>query len=765
MDKVRDNMSNKKLSQYFENIEFQKTIFNKASDALILFDQQTGEILDLNETALNLYGYTREEMMAMSSFDVSSIPHNNHQVIREGKIKVSDKIHKKKDGTQFPVDIKIAYHNYEGKKLCLLAVRDFSEQKALEEKIRIDEAHYKELFENNPEAMLFYEIDTLKFIAVNDAAVKQYGYSKEEFSKMTVADIRPKEDIPLFLDHLMEYKNVDLRSSLWKHKRKDGSIIFVEITSHSINYNGKKARFVLANDITEKKVAYQRIQQLSLAVQQSPVTIVITDTEGNIEYINQKGIDLTGYAKEEIIGKNPRVFSAGEKTKEEYKILWDTIKSGSEWRGQFHNKKKNGELYWEYATISPIKNDEGEIINFLAIKEDITERKKYQKELIAAKEKAEEMNRIKSVFFSNMSHELRTPLSGILGFSELLLEDIHDQEQKKMIEAISMNGQRLLNTLNEILHISKLESENPVMKFEDICVPVFIEETIKEFEGNLLTKGLFIKLNYSHKELYVNLDKEIFRTVLSNLITNAIKFTSTGGITISCKKMIGDEENILAVEILDTGIGISDENQKIIFDEFRQASEGFNRYFEGVGLGLTVAKKYTELLGGKIYLESNLGRGSKFILEFPISTAKSAASIDYLLDNGKTYNEGDDKKPLVLLVEDDYMNSDLIKKSLESICILHTVESGEEALIFARRNKYDTILMDIGLGLGMNGLEATKQIRSIPGYKDTPIIAVTAYAMNGDKEKFLSSGLTGYISKPFKMRELVDVLGKALKLI
>lgn len=624
---------------------------------------------------------------------------------------------------------------------------------------------YTRLFENNPLPMFLYNIDSLKFISVNDSFVKLYGYSKDEVTMMSIADIRPTEDIPNLLNHLTTTRNEELRNINVRHKKKDGTIIYVDITSQAINFGGHKARFVTAIDVTEKRLISQRIKQLNTAIQQSPISIVMTDTDGNIEYANQRALDLTGYTLEELTGKNPRILSTGEKSKDEYKELWDTILAGDEWRGEFHNKKKTGELYWEYARITPIKNDEGVITHFLAIKEDITERKAKDAELISAKEKAEEMNRIKSNFFSNMSHELRTPLSGILGFSELLLEDIKDLEQKKMVEAISMNGQRLLNTLNQILHISKLESDNPGIELEDICVNEFIEKVTKNFETNLISKGLYIKIYPSDEKIYARLDSEIFKTIINNILSNAIKFTPKGGITITCSKFVRNYIDMIKIEIIDTGIGISPENQKFIFDEFRQASEGLNRYYEGTGLGLTIAKKYTELLKGKIYLESKVGEGSTFTLEFPMSqNISDKQSEKYDFDEAVFVDE-EGKKPLVLLVEDDYMNMDLIISSLKNLCELHTAESGEEALKLVKLYKYDTILMDIGLGLGINGIETTQRIRLMSEYKNTPIIAVTAYALSGDKQKFLASGLTGYISKPFQMHELVEVIGKALKLI
>jgi PAS domain S-box-containing protein len=236
---------------------------------------------------------------------------------------------------------------------------------------------------------------------------------------------------------------------------------------------------ILARQSAENLEKDHLIRKLFYGVQQSPASVVITDREGNIEYVNPKFTRLTGYTLEEVKGKNPRVLKSGEKSSEEYKIMWETLRSGRDWQGEFHNKKKSGELYWEYATISPILNQEGEISHFIAVKEDITELKKTETELRKAKLEAESATRAKSVFLSQMSHELRTPMNAIIGYSELLEEEAEEKGAGDIIpdlQKIQSAAKHLLGLINSILDLSKIEAGKMDLQLEDVAVESLIRK-------------------------------------------------------------------------------------------------------------------------------------------------------------------------------------------------------------------------------------------------------------------------------------------------
>ncbi|WP_319226413.1 PAS domain S-box protein [Draconibacterium orientale] len=278
---------------------------------------------------------------------------------------------------------------------------DVTPQKKVQRELLKSEERYRLLFAHNPQPMLIYDLNTLAILEVNKAAVKHYGYTKGEFLSMTLKDIRPKEDIPALLEDVKN-TNAELNGAgEWRHLKKNGEIIDVEITSHSIVFNDRNARHVLISDITERKRTEKEMLKLMHVVKQSPVSIIITDLNGNIEYVNPKLQEVSGYTYEELIGKTPSIMKSGETPDSEYETLWQAISSGVAWKGEFHNKKKNGELYWESAYISPIRNEKNEIINYVALKEDITERKKFINDMEIAKENAESNQRLFETIFDN----------------------------------------------------------------------------------------------------------------------------------------------------------------------------------------------------------------------------------------------------------------------------------------------------------------------------------------------------------------------------
>ena len=389
--------------------------------------------------------------------------------------------------------------------------------------------------------------------------------------------------------------------------------------------------------------------------------------------------------------------------------------------------------------------------------QDITERKKFESELIAAKERAEEMSRLKSNFLANMSHELRTPLFGIIGLSELLTHEIKDADQKEMIDAVYESSKRLSETLNLILDLSKIENnklELNAVKFDIGKVSLNIINTFKEVAKK---KGIYLKTDFNIPDLNVRLDKRAYESILNNLINNAIKFTKSGGVTVGLSLEVIENNNYVVLKVADTGIGIAKEDFEVIFDEFRQASEGMSRNFEGSGLGLNITKKFVEKMGGTISVESQLGKGTKFTVKLPIvkSFVKEIEKHDII---EKKENIELDYIPVLLLVDDDINVKSILTNYLRNNFRLKHVLNGNDALNIVKKEKYDAILMDINLKGGIDGIKTTREIRKIDGYENTPIIACTAFAMAGDKDEFISAGCSHYITKPFDKNEIITLL-------
>ena len=396
-------------------------------------------------------------------------------------------------------------------------------------------------------------------------------------------------------------------------------IIIIKNYTSVFEHKKEQIKFlnIIANNISsfiQKKKAENYANILYRSIVYSPVTILITDKDGNIEYANPKCEEITGYKFEEIKGKKTSIFRSGHHSKEFYKELWDTILSGNVWEGKFLNIKKDKSFYLESAKISPVFDHNNQITNFVAIKEDITEREKLIQELKIAKDKAEESDRLKSAFLANMSHEIRTPLNAILGFSSILADEVVDQEEKKEFgRIVQEKGEELLKLIEDILDLSKLEANQLKLSHSIISVSNLFEELKRSY-------SLFLKKNF-HKNIKLIFNKPIpealqlqtdsmrLRQILDNLINNAIKFTDEGSIEVSCELA----KDMVHFVVSDTGIGIAPEQQEIIFERFRQADDDFTtRKYGGVGLGLPIVKKLVELLGGNIWIESEIGKGSKF---------------------------------------------------------------------------------------------------------------------------------------------------------
>ena len=393
---------------------------------------------------------------------------------------------------------------------------------------------------------------------------------------------------------------------------------------------------------------------------------------------------------------------------------------------------------------------------------DITERKRAEEAILKAKEKAEEASRLKSNFLSNMSHELRTPLIGILGYSEIMMNELANSNYGDMASTIYQSGSRLLETLNMILTLSKVESEKVNLNLSDVSINELVDEVRILFDSVAKKKNIELKSSYPPEGLSIKSDAKIIREILNNLVNNAVKYTEKGSVLIEVKRNVLTNEIMLRVK--DTGIGIPKDKLDIIFEEFRQASEGLARNFEGTGLGLSITKKFVQLLGGKIFVESQVGIGSTFTVVLPynastVSTDKVKHTDEKLLREQILSTAPKERKSL-LIVENDRINAAVIEAYVKKDYDVELVASGEDAVRKASEKQYDAILMDINLGSGINGVEATQQIRKIKGYERTPIVAVTAFALKGDKEEFLSKGCTHYISKPFTQPQIIALLNQ-----
>lgn len=407
------------------------------------------------------------------------------------------------------------------------------------------------------------------------------------------------------------------------------------IAWHNTCYSDDNSRIISflssGEDITERQQTEEKINKLSLAVEQSPESIVITDLAANIEYVNETFIRNTGYTAEEVIGRNPRILNSGKTPPATYMAMWDSLKQGHTWKGEFYNKRKDGSEYIEFAIITPIHQPDGHITHYVAIKEDITERKqmgeelahhryhleelveKRTTELAEARERAESANLAKSAFLANMSHEIRTPINAIVGLTHLLQRDSHDSEQQKKLAKITVAARQLLAFINDILDLSEIEAGRLQLNTTDFSLKAVFDHTHSLIAEQAGSKGISIEVDTDNVPHWLRGDVTLISQALLNYAENAVKFTEHGSIALRAR-LLEEKDNEVQVrfEVQDSGIGIAAEQLPHLFQAFAQADISTTRKHSGTGLGLAITSRLAQVLGGEAGVESKPGQGSTF---------------------------------------------------------------------------------------------------------------------------------------------------------
>ncbi|NTW10504.1 MAG: PAS domain S-box protein, partial [Chlorobiaceae bacterium] len=628
--------------------------------------------------------------------------------------------------------------------------RDITILKNAENALKKSEERFRNFFEKHTAVMLLVDLETQNIVDANRSAAEFYGWKHERLCRMNIREINasPPETIEKILKKWNESEN---RSFETVHKKAGGSTCDVEVFAQKIIINGKAIVYAIIHDITERKLVEEKLKKLSFAIEQSPAVVVITDPEGNIEYVNPTFTKHTGYSFEEAKGENPRILKSGYMPREFYEHLWNTILSGKVWHGEFHNKKKNGEFYWEDAFISAIRNESAEITNFVAVKEDITEKKKLWNELVSSKDKAEESDRLKSAFLNNISHEIRTPMNGILGFSELLKEpQLTGEEQDEYIGHIQQSGERMMKLINDIMEISRIDAKETLVEIAETPLNSLLENLFDEFSRVAETKRLQLswKAGLPDSESIIETDGAKLQLVISNLLENALKFTHEGHVDFGYEK----KDTLLEFYVVDSGVGVPEEMKEKIFERFCQIDNSLSRIHEGTGLGLSITKAYIEMLGGIIHVEPCSCGGSKFFFTLPYTPAGKPEPVQPTASKSSA-------KPLLTIViaEDDEVSALLLKKTLKSEnIVIFTASNGRETVELVRQHpETDLVLMDIKMP-EMNGYEATRLIKQMR--PDLLVIAQTAFASTEDREKAFYAGCDGFLTKPVKKSELLDMM-------
>ncbi len=731
---------------------------------IYVFNSGTLKFEYANSGALRNLGYTHDEMIQLTPLDIKTeySAHDFNGLLQplisgEKEKLVFTTTHKRKNGSVYPVDVNLQLYRDENSSVFYAVISDITERKLAESLLKESEFKFRTLFENHAAVKLLIDAETGIIADANEAAAKFYGYSRAELIGMGISQINTldPEKLKKIINNVISSTQNHFE---FRHRKKDGSVCDVEVYSSRTDISGRVYLHSIVHDITEKKRAEQQNRILIKSIEQSPVGILITDPEGYIEYANPKFTELTGYTKEEVTGKIPGILRSDENGHALHPDIWTALNNGQEWRGEYYDVRKNGEAYWENSVVSPITDQYGEVRNFVILKEDITSDKLILAELTDAKNKAEESDRLKSSFLANMSHEIRTPMNGILGFMDLLLDSgLTGDERNEYINIVKISGHRLLNTINDIIDISKIEAGQSRLSRSACDVNMLMSDLYRFFKPEAEAKGIvmtFTELKHSAHNLVLT-DTAKLESILTNLIKNALKFTRQGSIEIGCRS----DDNLLNFSVTDTGMGIPKDKIDGIFNRFVQADTSLSRPYEGSGLGLAISKAYVEMLGGDIKVESEPGRGTSFNFTIPFRPVNETRK---LVDEINTGKFTDLQKHIFLIAEDDTYSYSYLQKVLKSekIQLLRAL-NGEEAVNICRGNPEITmVLMDIKMPV-LDGYEATRQILAFrPGL---PVIATTAYAFAEDRQKALSSGCVDYISKPLNKEKLMEIIYKHLR--
>jgi PAS domain S-box-containing protein len=613
-----------------------------------------------------------------------------------------------------------------------------------------------------------------------------------------------------------------------KKKKKHADTLFID--------NGELA---LQNEVKDERT--DELANIKVELEQQIVCLdeaaILSeaDANGNIIFVNDKFCEISGYKREELIGKNHRILKSNKQPEGLFIGMWAAISAGRVWKGKVMNKKKGGkDYYWVDTTIMPFKDLNGKIVKYVGIRFDITTqveqnkeldkranelilankelafqnkekdkrsneltlankekeeksvelalantalafqndlKQKRSDELAFAKDRAEESDRLKSAFLANMSHEIRTPMNGILGFVDLLKEpNLTGKEQQEYIGIIEKSGIRMLNIINDIISISKIESGLMKVNIQELNINKQIEFIHTFFKPEVEAKGMrfVIKNTLKTEEAFIKSDSEKIYGILTNLVKNSIKYSETGTIELGLTLKKRNETKELEFYIKDTGIGIPHDRKISIFERFIQADISDKRAYQGAGLGLSISKAYVEMLGGKIWVETEEKKGSKFTFTIPYleSNKKETNNNDnhFLRESISESEEFNLEEIQILLVEDDLMNQVLVKNRLAYWnCSIDIVSNGKLALKKVKEKRYDLILMDIQMP-EMDGYETTKEIRKLKSLASKiPIIAMTAHATSEIEEKALNAGMNDYISKPFNPKKLYCKITNTIK--
>lgn len=728
-----------------------------------------GNIVFINSFGCRVFGYTPEDLKAGLNLLQVVATEDKEKVDRDIKLalqgnpQVQEYRLQKKDGSTFPA---IAYSIpivKEGQTVGLRGIfLDISERKRTELALKESENKFRGLAEESLVGV--YIVQDWKFKYANPRFAEMFGYSVEEMTLiMGPKDIVLPEDW-LKVEEGFQKKLAGEVESLYyeiEGLTKKGDCVYIEVFGSMTVYESRPAVVGTALDITQRKQAEEALREseetLQVFLNAIPEPALLLDAQMMILASNKAMAVSLGRSIAELIGKYAFDFIPPHTAEPRRARVEKVIRSAEP---VCFEDSRAGRHFINH--ISPILDESRKVSKVAIFAVDITERKQAEEELKRAKEAAEAAARAKSEFLANMSHEIRTPMNAVIGMTSLILETNLSQEQREYLETVRNSGNALLAIINDILDLSKIERDKIELECQPLHLQSCIEEALNLISSQASEKGL--KLHYEPEGRIpetVAGDASRIRQVLVNLLSNAVKFTERGEIEVrAMASELQDDSYEIHFSVRDTGIGISQETIARLFQPFSQADASTSRKYGGTGLGLAISRRLVELMGGRIWVESEEGRGSTF--HFTIHAHASAGLPENAKPAPTCQNEPKEASDLrILLAEDNPVNRRMAILMLRKLGFkADPVANGLEVLQALERQKYDLILMDVQMP-GMDGLEATREIRRRWPSDGPRIVALTANAIAGDREKCIEAGMDDYLCKPINLESLKATLERA----
>jgi len=737
----------------------------------------TGWIEEVNQSYADMSGYSVNELVGMHISQLEEVEDEHDvqdhvlRVMKSGSDRFESR-HRRKDGSIFDVEVSTTYDS-ENKGFFTAFVRNITDHLKTEKTLRESEAHYRSVVRAAPIG-IGVVVDRV-ISQVNERLCQIVGFSREELIGKNARVLYPTDKDFTYVgrEKYRQILNHGTGMVETRFQRKNGHIIDVLLSSTPLNGDDLSQGVTFtALDITERKQSELALaeakREFESIFDNSQVGIMLLQGGRVLHRGNQRLAEILGYdSPEEMTGISMRQLHLDEEHYEDYeRYFYSTLTQGEQIQVEYQLKRQNGTPVWcslSGKALDPSDLDQGVIW----VVDELESRKALENDLIQAIELSEAANRAKSEFLANMSHEIRTPLNGILGMLQVMQTTDLDQEQEDYVDIATKSSKRLARLLNDILDLTKIEADKLEISKDFFSLPEALQ-SIKDIFAHVARENENILETHHDPVLPEKIigDSTRLTQILFNLVGNAAKYTHQGRIEVHAGSLPRTPDNDCRIlfSISDTGPGIPDDQMDRIFETFTQAGNNFSPYtrkYEGAGLGLPLVKKLVKLMGGSLAIDSREGAGTTVYVSLPFPIPRDTDSSGEV-DRAEML-EGLSRDLTILVVEDDRMTQLYLRKILEaSGARVEVAENGQEALAMLDRKHFNCILMDIQMPV-LDGVEATKKIRAKEGdIRDVPIIALTAYAMSGDREKFLAFGMDDYIAKPVEKEQLIETLKRNL---